>query len=391
VTSRVNGFAQERFSKLAESFAAIIDSSQEAGAAVSVWYKGEDVVDLWGGFTDRRSQELWREDSAAVTFSCTKGLMSLALAHLYEAGELDYQAPVTKYWPEYGRAAKSGTTVRDLVAHRAGVPFFARDITAEEVVHWQFMTALLEEEDPLWRPGDSYAYHAITHGWLVGELIRRISGLMPGEYLAKQISGPLGASTWLGISDELDVQPARSFPRADLVSFSSNLVEKNSDEGNFLLRSLTLGSAIPVNLVGEDDGFNSSSFHQAQIPGAGAISTARGLAKIWSSAVYETDGIRTINDATVDAVTRVQSEGPPFSGLGPPYGRFGMGFQLDSKARRYLTESSFGHDGAGGQCAFADPEFDIGFAFITTEMGGGEIEDDRATRLINQLRTLLQG
>ena len=145
-----------------------------------------------------------------------------------------------------------------------------------------------------------------------------------------------------------------------------------------------------MNLVGKSKGFNAPEIHQAEIPGAGGISTAHGISKIWSSVVHETDGVRLLSDETVEYVTRVQSEGKPFTDLEPPYGAFGMGFQLDSPARRYLTSESFGHDGAGGQCAFADPEHKIGFAFVTSEMRGGELEDDRATGLIQELRSILE-
>jgi CubicO group peptidase (beta-lactamase class C family) len=145
-----------------------------------------------------------------------------------------------------------------------------------------------------------------------------------------------------------------------------------------------------MNLVSKDQGFNSTAVHAAEIPGAGGISTAHGISKIWSSVVHETDGVRLLSDETVDFVTRVQSEGKPFTDLEPPYGKFGMGFQLDSDARRYLSQASFGHDGAGGQCAFADSEYKIGFSFVTSEMRGGEIEDDRATRLIKDLRLVLE-
>lgn len=386
----IGGKFEERFAEVASEFAQIIESSSVAGCALSIWHEGRSVVDLWGGVSERNSSRPWSARNAAVIFSCTKGLMSLAIAKLFESGEFEYDDRVTRFWPEYGKYGKDQTSIKDALSHRAGVPFFSRDIAPSEVIDWNFMISRIENEMPLWNPGSNYAYHAITHGWLAGELIRRISGLTPGEFLQKEISAPLNAETWLGISEDIELLVAPSFPRQDLVDFFVNLQAKNTPEGNFLIRSLTLGSAFGMNLVGEDSGFNSKEVHQSEIPGAGGISTARGLAKIWSSTVSETEGIRTINDATIDVVTRVQSSGKPFTDLEPPYSRFGMGFQLDSEARRYLTSSSFGHDGAGGQCAFADPQHKIGFAFITTEMGGGEIEDNRATRLIGKLRDSLQ-
>jgi CubicO group peptidase (beta-lactamase class C family) len=317
--------------------------------------------------------------------------MSLALARLFEAGKFSYDDLVSKFWPEYQGAGKERTTIAQLVSHQAGVPFFATDIQPEQVTNWDYMVSKIEQEAPMWQPGSSYAYHAITHGWLTGELIRRVSGMSPGEYLAKEISAPLYADTWLGLPAELEREVAPSFVHPDLTAFFVDLAKQNTDEGNFLIRSLTLGQAFSMNLVGKNEGFNSQKVHAAEIPGAGGISTAHGISKIWSSVVHETDGVRLLKDESIAHVTKVQSEGKPFTDLEPPYSKFGMGFQLDSAARGYLTNSSFGHDGAGGQCAFADPEHKIGFAFVTTEMRGGEVEDDRATRLIGDLRGVLKG
>jgi CubicO group peptidase (beta-lactamase class C family) len=391
MSAQVHGFVADGFEKIKTTFQEIISQAPEAGSAVSMWHKGENVVNLWGGLANRESKAAWEEDTKVVVFSSTKGLMSLALARLFEAGKFSYDDLVSKFWPEYQGAGKERTTIAQLVSHQAGVPFFATDIQPEQVTNWDYMVSKIEQEAPMWQPGSSYAYHAITHGWLTGELIRRVSGMSPGEYLAKEISAPLYADTWLGLPAELEREVAPSFVHPDLTAFFVDLAKQNTDEGNFLIRSLTLGQAFSMNLVGKNEGFNSQKVHAAEIPGAGGISTAHGISKIWSSVVHETDGVRLLKDESIAHVTKVQSEGKPFTDLEPPYSKFGMGFQLDSAARGYLTNSSFGHDGAGGQCAFADPEHKIGFAFVTTEMRGGEVEDDRATRLIGDLRGVLKG
>jgi CubicO group peptidase (beta-lactamase class C family) len=391
MSTQVHGFVAHGFEKIKTTFQEIISQAPEAGSAVSMWHKGENVVNLWGGLANRESKAAWEENTKVVVFSSTKGLMSLALAQLFEAGKFSYDDLVSKYWPEYQGAGKERTTIAQLVSHQAGVPFFAADIQPDQVINWDYMVSKIEQEAPMWQPGSSYAYHAITHGWLTGELIRRVSGMSPGEYLAKEISAPLYADTWLGLPAELEREVAPSFVHPDLTAFFVDLAKQNIDAGNFLIRSLTLGQAFSMNLVGKNEGFNSQKVHAAEIPGAGGISTAHGISKIWSSVVHETDGVRLLNDESIAHVTKVQSEGKPFTDLEPPYSKFGMGFQLDSAARGYLTNSSFGHDGAGGQCAFADPEHKIGFAFVTTEMRGGEVEDDRATRLIGDLRGVLKG
>lgn len=390
MSSPIEGFVAEGFEKVQDRFTEIIAQAPDAGSSVSIWHKGRNVVNLWGGVADKELRAPWVEDTKAVVFSSTKGLMSLAIAILYQEGKISYEDLVVKHWPEYKGAGKDGTTIRDLAAHRAGVPFFADDIQEDQVIDWDFMVSKIEQEPAMWEPGSAYAYHAITHGWITGEIIRRVTGMSPGQYLAKHISSPLAADTWLGLPAELERKVAVSYPDADLTKFFDDLKESDTDAGNFLIRSLTLGQAFSMSLVGNKKGFNSPDVHKAEIPGAGGISTAHGISKIWSSVVYETDGVRLLSDQTVGYVTRVQSEGKPYTDLEPPYGKFGMGFQLDSSARRYLTESSFGHDGAGGQCAFADPEHKIGFAFVTSEMRGGVLEDERASSLIQELRSILQ-
>jgi len=389
MNSQVKGSVADGFEKIHSTFQQITSESPNSGSAISIWHKGKNVVNLWGGVTDRETKKPWTEDTSTVVFSCTKGLMSLALAQLFQAGKISYDNRVSQYWPEFASSGKERTTVGELVSHRAGLPFFQDDISFDQAINWDYMIAKIEQERPLWLPGSEHAYHSITHGWLTGELIRRVTGMTPGEYLSKEISAPLDAHTWLGLPSQHESKVAISYTSEDLRSFFVDLKEKNTASGNFRIRSLTLGEAFPMNLVASGQGFNSRAVHAAEIPGAGGISTAHGLSKIWSSVVHETDGFRLISNETIKFVTRVQSEGKPFTDLEPPYGKFGMGFQLDSEARRYLTSSSFGHDGAGGQCAFADPEHKVGFAFVTSEMRGGAIEDDRATRLIKDLHSVL--
>lgn len=389
MSTQVQGAVADGFEKIQKTFQEIISQAPDSGAAISIWHKGKNVVNLWGGLADKDAKKPWQQDTKVVVFSCTKGLMSLALAQLFQDKKITYQDLVSKHWLDYAYAGKDATTIRDLVAHRAGVPFFQDDIEFDQVINWDYMVSKVEQEPAMWVPGSEYAYHALTHGWLTGELIRRVSGMSPGEYLAQKISSPLKADTWLGLPPALEDKVAVSYPSEDLSSFFVDLKNQNTHAGNFLIRSLDLGGALPVDLAGAGVGFNTAAVHQAQIPGAGGISSAHGISKIWSSVVHETDGVRLLSDETVNFVTKVQSEGKPFTDLEPPYGKFGMGFQLDSEARRYLTNSSFGHDGAGGQCAFADPENKIGFAFVTSEMRGGVIEDDRATRLIKDLHSVL--
>jgi len=381
------GFASEGFDAVRDAFEAALATDTDTGAALSIWRDGELVVDLAGGAADASAGVPFGLNTPSVVFSCTKGLASILVARLVQDGLLDYDAPVVEYWPEYGVAGKANTRVGDALSHRAGLPAPRQDWTVEDLIDWDRATTLLAAEEPLFEPGSAWAYHAITHGWLAGELVHRVTGLLPGEYFERLISGPLAVDAWIGLP------AARRGLVANMVvgdTLATHVAAQQSDvragASVWPVRALTLGGALPLALVGPDEGFNRADVQAAQIPGAGGISTARGLAKIWSAVVTETDGVRLLSDETLYRASRVRSEGAPFFDSPAPWPRWGMGFQLDSEARRYLGDSSVGHDGAGGQVAFGDPDARIGFAFITNRM---EAVDSRGTDIVSALKVAL--
>ncbi|GAA1996766.1 serine hydrolase domain-containing protein [Microbacterium pumilum] len=371
-----------------DAFEASFRGKPEMGAALAIRFRGEVVADLWGGLADPSQRIPWRKDTLSVIFSCTKGLVSILAARLVQDGLLDYQAPVAEYWPEFAVAGKSGVRVMDLLAHRSGLSAPREPLELGQIIHWDTVVRQLGAQEPLWEPGTGYAYHAITHGWLIGEVIRRITGRSVGEYFSDLVAAPLNADAWIGL-------PSRQSARVASMQVGSTLSEltrqqaaaRKPDTIDWGLQAMTLGLALPPELVAPGEGFNDPAVQAAEIPGAGGISTARALASIWSSTITNTDGVRLLDDATAAVATVPQSEGPPVWDVPAPWPRWGMGFQLDSEARRYLGRSGFGHDGAGGQSAFADPEFGIGFAFLTNQMEA--IDDLRATSIIDALRHCL--
>lgn len=381
------GHVSSGFESVADTFEEIISADPKMGGALSIRLGGDTVVDLWGGVADARSDSPWGERTLNVIFSATKGLSSLLAAQLVQNGKLDYQALVTEYWPEFGGAGKGSTKVKDLLSHRAGLAILKEDLTTEDVLNWKEIVRRLEIEEPLWIPGENHAYHAITHGWLIGEVIRRIVGESIGHYFRSTVAQRLKADTWIGLPSSEESRVAHLHATKEWESLFTDLESDPTPEGDFFIRGLTLGKAFPPTLATSEGGFNERRVHAAEIPGAGGISTARGLATIWSATVVRTDGVRLLEDEVIEEATQVQSEGRPFLGQEPPYSRFGMGFQLSSPAREYLGLSSFGHDGAGGQCAFADSKHRVGFAFLTNQMDGPM--DERATRLVEALRRLL--
>jgi CubicO group peptidase (beta-lactamase class C family) len=358
------------------------------GAALCIRYRGEVVVDLWGGLADTRTGALWQANTPSVIFSCTKGLSAILAAKLVQGGRLDYQVLVTDYWPEFGAAGKESVKVKDLLSHRSGVSAPRDILTPADVVDWSTVVGKLARQAPLWDPDSGWGYHAITHGWLIGEVIRRITGMTVGQYFAQAVSGPLNVDAWIGLPSSVTSRVAymHAGPTLDDLVVQQAAV-RNPDVVDWSDRAMTLGSAWPATLVGDGVGFNAPQIQQAEIPGAGGIATARALATIWSATILETEGIRLLDDATLSEATHVESEGPPVFDSPGPWPRWGMGFQLDSEARRYLGADDFGHDGAGGQVAFADPTSKVGFAFLTNQMEGEG--DVRGTDIVNALREVI--
>ncbi|SHF73767.1 CubicO group peptidase, beta-lactamase class C family [Kaistia soli DSM 19436] len=388
MTITIQGDVTPGFEPIADAFAAAFDGHPSMGAALAIRIKGERVVNLFGGIADERTSARWEPETASVVFSCTKGLVSILAARLVQEGRLDYEAPVARYWPEFAAAGKGDVQVKHLLAHKAGLSAPIVDVSPDDMLDWPTMATLLAAQAPLWPLGSGHAYHALTHGWLAGEVIRRVTGQSVGAFFAETIAGPLAVPAWIGLPEDAQEHVAHlQVDPALLDLWAAEAAKTTTATPNWTYRAMTLGKALPASLVTADGGFNDPRIRSAEIPGAGGIATADALASIWSATVTETDGVRLLAPATAALATTVQSEGPPVFAEPPPHPRWGMGFQLDSDARHYLTPQSFGHDGAGGQVTFADPAAELGFAFVTNwMMGPGDL---RATRIIDALRAAL--
>jgi CubicO group peptidase (beta-lactamase class C family) len=320
-------------------------------------------------------------------FSCTKGLVSILVGELVREGLLDLDAPVSDYWPEFDRHGKGSMPVRWLLSHRAGLPAVREDLQLADVVNWERMVELLAKEQPLLPPGEIHQYHALTFGWLAGEIIRRITGKSVAEFFVEGIVKPLGVAAWIGMPEAELPRVARLYsatPPPDPLPLPP---DADPELVNLNERAMTFGSAFPTDFAEEDAGFNSDEVRRAVIPGANGIATAPALATIWSAAVSNAETIRLLNDEVVADMSREQSAGEPAVPLPGPWQRWGTGFMLSSEARPFLTNASFGHDGAGGQVSFADPEYKVGFAYLTNDLQ--RAGDKRGVLLIEVLRDLL--
>ncbi|PXA97532.1 carboxylesterase [Nostoc sp. 3335mG] len=381
----IEGDVRPGFEAVAAAFARGFAGRPRMGAALHIRHRGQMVVDLWGGVADARSGRRWAADTLSVSFSCSKGLMSILVAMLVEAGQLSYEARVADYWPEFAASGKQWVTVGELMSHRAGLSALRNPVTRDGLFDWSTMTGLLAAEEPLWPPGEGHQYHALTHGWLAGELVRRATSLPVGEAFSRLVTRPLGVEAFIGLPAPLDGRVGHLEVSPGLRQQWASL--SDLPQPNWALRALTLGDALPEGLVTEKGGFNDRELWHAQIPGAGAIASARALSTIWSATVAGEGAEMLLGDTVIARSTVPRSEGPMVFGAVPPFHRWGAGFQLSSEARPLLSEKSFGHDGAGGQLGFADPKHEIGFGYLTNWLM--DRSDDRADAIVRALAAAL--
>ncbi|WP_082488221.1 serine hydrolase domain-containing protein [Microbacterium sp. Leaf159] len=362
----VDLLAEDRYSPVVDAFRETLHEVDRSGAALSVWVNGEPVIEARGGTADAHTGQAWQRDTLAVTFSCTKGLAAIAIGRLLQSGALaSLDMPLAEIWPEFGAHGKHRVSVGDALAHRAGVSAPRTDVSLAQLLDVDEFARIIADQEPLWVPGSSHQYHAVTIGAISGQIVARLTDRSLGEYFADEIAGPLHADAWIGLpSDrERDVAHIIQAQPADPPSPSTS-------DSKWLERAITLGGALPLDLLGPGPGFNDRELHAAEIGGAGGVASASALAKIWSATVASTDGVRLLEDDTVRSLARSRSEGTPFFDNGPPpYQAWGAGVMIPSGWDPYLSPASFGHDGAGGQIAFADLDARVGFAYVTNRAG----------------------
>src|SRR5688572_23311994 len=208
----IQGTCAPQFAEVRAEFERNFAERGEVGASVHVTLDGEPVVDLWGGVADPATGRLWSEETVVHVWSCTKAATALCAHILASRGELDLNAPVVKYWPEYGANGKDATLVRHVLSHQAGLPVLTAPLAAGAFYDWDLITSVLAAQEPLWEPGTRHGYHGLTFGFLVGEIVRRVTGLSLGRFFEKEVSGPLGLDFWMGLPEDLEPHVAPTIP-----------------------------------------------------------------------------------------------------------------------------------------------------------------------------------
>ncbi|MGM9336095.1 serine hydrolase domain-containing protein [Streptomyces murinus] len=383
----VNGMVAEGFEPVREAFAANFALLGEHGAAVAVYRDGRRVVDLWAGAEDVDGTAPWEPGTAQIVRSATKGVVAAGLLLLHQRGELDLDAPVGTYWPEYKAAGKERTLVRHLLAHRAGVPVLDRPLTPAEAADPDLGAAAVAAQAPVWEPGTDHGYHAQTYSWLTGELVRRVTGRPVGEWLADEIAGPVGADLWLGLPEAErgrvgrvgDIEAPQSAGALKLRPKRS-VSAAYADPDSLTRRAFAAITPLP------DE--NDPAYRAAALPASNGIATADGLARVYASLIGEVDGgVRLFTPETVELARAEQSAGPDRVLVVAT--RFGLGYMLHGSASPLLSPGSFGHPGRGGALAFADPESGIAFGYVTNGFRKSVTADPRAQALVRALKVAL--
>ncbi|WP_055525262.1 serine hydrolase domain-containing protein [Streptomyces graminilatus] len=386
----ISGEVAAGFEPVREAFAANFARHGDIGAAVCVYRHGQPVVDLWGGTADPDTGRPWARDTLQLVYSATKGATATAAHLLVQRGVLDLDAPVAKYWPEFAANGKAEIPVRWLLSHRAGLVALDQPVSLAGALAWQPMVAALAAQSPQWTPGTAHGYHGRTWGWLVGEVIRRVSGRSPGRFFADEIADLLGLDFFIGLPTSERNRVSRMAYRQPVIDFTTAQPEAIPEQ----LRDLVAAWRDPNSLSNRafsvtdpaEIDFNSTEVQAAELPSSNGIGTARGLARMYAALISEVDGIRLLTPETLASATKEQASGTDQVMMVPS--RFSSGFMLPTETNPMIGPKSFGHTGRGGSLAFADPEHGIAFGYVMNHIIGGP-DDVRATLLAEAVRVAL--
>jgi CubicO group peptidase (beta-lactamase class C family) len=382
-TALVDGFVAPGFESVREEFERNFTERGDVGASFAATHDGELVVDLWGGLADSAAGSPWRRENVQVIFSGTKGLVALCLLMLVDRGQLDLDAPASRYWPEYGGLGKESVTVAELASHRARQPAVHGLAVPEDFLDPARLAGLLAAQPQEQDERARFIYHGLTYGWLCGEIVRRIDGRSVGRFFAEEVAGPLGLDLWIGTPEEVE-------PRIATLEYAPGWGDANVSAG---LADDPLWASIwaaPWVFPPDELYWNRRPWHAAEIPGAGGVGDSRSLARLYGCLARggELDGVRLLSEAAIAIGRQLRSSGhDPFSGEAQ---RFGVGFALQTERQRLgPPAASFGHGGAGGSMHGAWPNERVGFSYAMNQMRDGEPVDARPASLLASLHRAL--
>ena len=384
----VEGFAAPGFDAVRDAFVANLDSRDDIGAGVAVFHRGQLVVDLTGGWRDNAGTIPYTPDTLQLVFSTTKGVVATAVAMCVERGLFDYDDLVSHIWPNFAQAGKGDVTVAQLLSHQAGLYTVDGPLEFDNVLDWNEMVTRLAATAPRFAPGSAHAYHALTFGWLAGELVRLTDGRNIGRFVGEEIASPLGVEAYIGLPEHLETRvapvntgwakpkdPSVAPTESKAGKFATPLVDDSP-----LTQALTLNGAMNVK-----GGFNRRDLHAAEVPGANCITNARSMATMYAATMGEVDvdgkSVRLVSQETIERARTPQVPSRR-DGVLIVNTRFAMGYMLNTDANAFPGEGCYGHPGAGGSVSFADPSRELAFSYVMNRMTDALLGDPRATRLV---------
>ncbi|MER6125736.1 serine hydrolase domain-containing protein [Streptomyces sp. NPDC001795] len=383
---QVDGRCEPRFAAVRAAFEENFREREELGAAVTVTLHGETVVDLWGGWADAARTRPWERDTLVNVWSTTKGPAALCLHILADRGLLDLDAPVAAYWPEFSAAGKESVPVRYLLSHRAGLSGLREPHSEQQLYDWELTVARLAATEPWWEPGTRSGYHALTYGFLVGEVVRRVSGLLPGAFLEREVTGPLGIDFTIGLPEK----------EADRAAELVQPAVAGSSEQAAIFAQLTPAAlaALTNPVVGAAEA-NSDEWRAAELPALNGHGTARAVAALYGIFALggSWDGRQVLSPEAAERVREGQGSCRDLV-LGAGLGRdteIGLGLWLSGPEGSYgPNPRAFGHDGFGGSSGLADPEAGVSLGYVMNRMGPHIADDPRKMALVDALYSALR-
>ena len=368
----VGGFAQDRFAAVREAFAANLASGADVGASFAATVEGETVVDLWGGFADEARTRPWEQDTIVNVYSTTKTMTALTALMLADRGELDFDAPVATYWPEFAANGKSAVKVSHLMSHSAGLSGWKEPITQADLYDWEKATSLLAAQAPYWEPGTAPGYHALTQGYLVGEVVRRVTGKTLGTVFREEIAEPLGADFHIGLPASEDARVADLIPPPPGTAVGDG-------EQSPLVANMSSNPGIDVSAT------RTRAWRAAEIPAAGGHGNARSIAEI--HVLLANGGMalgkRILSEAGCRKALELQIEGQDLI-LGVP-ARFGMGFGLAGGQLPLPNPNTIYWGGYGGSLVIIDMDARTTFGYAMNKMAPTTTGDMRALGLAMEM------
>jgi CubicO group peptidase (beta-lactamase class C family) len=367
----IEGRCDERFDAVRTAFGENFELAGDVGASVAVAVDGQVVVDLWGGHLDEQRTTPWQEDTLVNVFSTTKTMSCLSLLVCADRGEVDLDAPVARYWPEFAAAGKEDVAVRHILSHTAGLSGWEQRLTPEDLYDWEKCTSLLAAQAPWWEPGTKSGYHALTQGYLVGEVVRRVSGSSVGRFFADEIAAPMGADFHIGLDAAHDDRVGPLVPAPPL-----GQTEGAPDPASIARRTF----ANPVMTAPQSF---ETAWRRAEIPAAGGHGNARSVMRAQHAVACggTFDGVRLLSPETCERILDVQAAGRDLVlGIGVT---FGIGYGLNSPRAPISPSPRVCYWGGwGGSLVVNDLDTRMTMAYVMNRMGEGTVGDDRAHRIL---------